>query len=91
MDWLISLPIWGQLALLLLGLLPLAGVGAGVLLWAIDLLGSVGDRVTERIRGRDGSKATGSSADSGLGADPDTSPDTSPDSTADSRSGTGAE
>lgn len=44
MDWLISLPIWLQLALTLLVLLPVSGLGAALLLWLIDLVGMLGRR-----------------------------------------------
>ena len=44
MDWLFSLPIWLQLALTLLVLLPLSGLGATVLLWLVDVVGRVGRR-----------------------------------------------
>ncbi|WP_018020716.1 hypothetical protein [Corynebacterium doosanense] len=48
MDWLIGLPLWIQLAATLGLLVPVAGVGAWVLLWVLD----TGIRMATTRRGK---------------------------------------
>lgn len=50
MDWLIALPLWVQLAATLAVLVPVAGVGAWLLLWILD---TVIRLLTGRGGGRD--------------------------------------
>lgn len=76
MDTLISLPTWAQLAVLLAVLVPLAGLGAGVLLWAIDVSFTGVQRLRRGLRGSDGGGAEddGGSADAGSGSAGESSP-----------------
>ncbi|AWB82415.1 hypothetical protein C3B44_08690 [Corynebacterium yudongzhengii] len=51
MNWLIDAPLWAQMAIALLVLVPLAGVGAAGLLWLLDTLTNHGLALYRRLRG----------------------------------------
>lgn len=53
MDWLIELPVWLQLAATLAFVVPLAGVGAWVLLWLLDTVSLRSPRRKGNNRGHD--------------------------------------